>query len=147
MKKFVFTLIMALLVCSTTVKAGDNTSELFKTIIAVYKQNINGMKEQNIKAVIDTLHPDAPSFKQAKEAAAISMTKFQIENTIIGAELVGRSGEYAVLRVIQKNVKISGDGKFNDNELDVIQVFKMDKDKKWKLWSSSILSAKLLESK
>jgi hypothetical protein len=118
----------------------DVNNALGKRVLAVYQSYLKGMQEKNLATVISTLHPESPSFKQAKASAAQTMINFELSYKLTGYSFVGKTGEYAVIRIKQQTRKISGAGKFQDNELDALQIFKLDTDGKWKLWSSSVLA-------
>jgi hypothetical protein len=55
---------------------------------------------------------------------------------------IGQDGEYAVARIRQLTEKVAG-GYFQNNEIDMIQVFKKENDE-WKYWSQVIIDVKYI---
>lgn len=73
------------------------------------------------------------------------MTNLDLTFKITVAKLVGNSGKYIVLRVIQKDIRINATEDFKIIEIDALQILRNDKDSKWKLRTSHILDAKQLD--
>lgn len=124
--------------------AADNTA-LLKELVRIYQDNLVALQAKDLGKVIATFHPESPSFNNAKAAAAQSMVSYDLSYKLSGADFVGVSREYAVVRIVQETRRLAGDDKFQDNAMDVLQVFKQDKTGAWKLWSSSVLTVSPLK--
>ena len=73
------------------------------------------------------------------------MLNMDINFKIISAKLVGKTGDYILIRVVQQNIPHSDNPEVKSVEIDALQILRKDKDGKWKFGSSQILSAKQLD--
>lgn len=137
--KALLSLVLAGAVVCGPVAAGDR-----EEVGAVYASHIQGMKDKNLAQVIDTLHPQSPAYGQAKAGVAQTMINFDLAYKILTFDLVGVTGDFAVIRVKLETRKIGGEAKFEDNVLDSLQVFRRAADGKWKIWSSCVLDVQPL---
>lgn len=115
---------------------------------AVYTAHLQGMKDKNLGAVIATLHPQSPAYGQAKAGVAQTMINFDLAYKITDFQLVGVTGDFAVIRVKLETRKVGGEAKFEDNVLDSLQIFRRDASdgNKWKIWSSAVLEVHPLQT-
>ena len=139
MKKIVLSALLSLVaVASVPAIAGER-----EEIGAVYTAHLQGMKDKNLGAVIATLHPGSPAYGSAKAGVAQTMINFDLAYKITDFQLVGITGDFAVVRVVLETRKVGGEARFEDNALDSLQVFRKH-DGKWKIWSSCVLEVRPL---
>lgn len=141
MKKAMMALLAALcLTCSLPAVDDGVRQEIGK----VYTSHLQGMKDKNLAVVIETLHPQSPAYNSAKASVAQTMINFDLAYKILDFQVVGVTGDFAVIRVKLETRKVAGNAPFDDNELDSLQIFRKAADGKWKIWSSSVLQVKPL---
>ena len=135
MKKLLLLLIM--FVSVTAVRADD-----YQDAFTVYKEYLSATKNKNLGQVIKRLDKTTPNYKGELKAVAESMLNMDIDFKIISAELVGNTGGFIVLRIVQQNLPKSDNPDIKSVEIDALQILRKAKDGKWKFRSSQILSVK-----
>lgn len=143
-KTFVTLVTVAFLCLVAPGGAGAGEEPTRQVLGAVYTTHLQGMKDKNLAVVIDTLHPGSPAFASAKASIAQTMINFDLSYKITDFQLVGVTGDFAVIRVKLETRKVGGAAQFEDNELDSLQIFRRTPEGKWKIWSSSVLQVRPL---
>lgn len=124
----------------------NNDDDISAQLLSAYRTNLEGMAQKNIDKVLSVLHPQSPAYEKTKNTLANAMQSLNLSYKIVGLQYMGRTGEYAVIRIIQQTYKTGGTGAFTDNMMDALQIFKLDSDGKWKLWASCVLQSTPLKS-
>ena len=137
MKKLL--LLLIILTSVTAVRADD-----FQDAFTVYKEYLSATKSKNLGQIMNRLDKTAPNYKSELKAVAESMLNMDIDFKIVSAKLVGKTGDYIVLRVTQQNLPKSDNPDIKSVEVDALQILRKAKDGKWKFRSSQILSVKQL---
>ncbi|MFH1868474.1 MAG: hypothetical protein ABH843_05840 [Candidatus Omnitrophota bacterium] len=120
------------------VPGGDISAAIKKVVL----DNLGTIGKENMSAMMATIHTQSPGYLITKQQTQEIFDTFDISYELKYYQYIGQDGGYAVARVIQVTKKISGPA-FQNNELDMIQVFKQE-DGVWKYWSQAILDAKYL---
>ena len=95
MKKLVF--ILLIMVTAVTVVHADE----YKDAFTVYKEYLSATKSKNLGQVIERLDHTSPSYKAELKEVAESMLNMDMDFKIISAKLVGQTGDFIVIRVVQ----------------------------------------------
>ncbi len=133
-------LLLVLLLSATAVQADD-----YQDAFTVYKEYLAATKSKNLGQVINRLDKTAPNYKVELKAVAESMLNMDMDFKIISVNLVGKSGEYIVIRVVQQNFPESANPDIKSIEIDALQIMRKDKDGSWKYRGSQILAVKQLD--
>lgn len=108
----------------------------YNTPESVIYANAKYMTEENLSAVMQTIHPESPVFenteKMAKELFNIYDMSFKIEHL----QLLEENNNEATVKFIQVTTKISG-GEFNNNRATGIHTLRKDGDS-WKIFSTRL---------
>ena len=110
-------------------------------IMALTSENLRATQAADIDAIRATIHPESLAQGSIGQAVqALSAYKLKYEAT--GVSFIAMSGEYALIRVLQKTTRVSGPD-FLDNEIDGIWALRRDGDK-WKYWTQMALKLRPL---
>ena len=139
MKKILLLLLVSLSIC--TVKA-DDYSDAFK----VYKEYLGAMITKNLGKVMNCLDKTSPNYKSEIKAAAESMLNTDMSFKIKSAILVGETGDFIVLRVVQQNLPQTTNPDIKGVEIDALQILRKDENGEWLYRSSQILAIRQLSS-
>ncbi len=134
-------MILLVMVTAVTVVHEDE----YKDAFTFYKESLSATKSKNLGQVIERLDHTSPSYKAELKGGAESMLNMDMDFKIISAKLVGQTGDFIVIRVVQQNIPHSDNPEVKSVEIDALQILRKDKDGKWKFRSSQILSAKQLD--
>ena len=139
MKKLLV-LVFCLVATCTIAKADD-----YKDALNVYREYLAATSAKDLGAVMARLDKTSPNYPNEIKAVAESMINSQMTYKVTAAELVGKSGDYLVIRVVQQNKPDAANKKLKAVEVDALQIFKKDNNGKWKFRNSVILAAKPIE--
>lgn len=117
----------------------DPTAEAIKSLA---ERNVRANQEENIDAVMDTIHTQAPSFLSMKKDMPSLFDNYDLSTELTSFAYIGQNDDYAVARAKVKITKISGPA-FQNAEYDNISVFRKENDE-WKYWTQVILDTKFL---
>ena len=131
---------MAVLMMSQITYAEDQTTA--KLIEDVLKANLNAGQQENLEAMLNTVHSQSPSYLMTKQEMIAIFDNFDISYELTYYKYIGQDNDYAVARARYTTKKISGYA-FKDNEVDTIHIFKKENGE-WKIWSAAILDVKYL---
>ncbi len=107
-------------------------------------KNLKGYQEEDIEAVMSTIHSESPIFTATKASSQKIFKAYDLNFGILSFSYIGRDTDYVVIRVKQVTTKIAGP-EFRDNELDAMHILRKKKGE-WKLWQTAILEIKYLDS-
>lgn len=138
-KKISIFAFIAFLALNGAVLAKDNVGDdLKKTLQA----NFKAYQDENIDEVMKTVHSESPGYEATKEFSAQIFPAYDIKYDLVQFKYIAVEGEYALARVKQKTVKVSGP-EFKDNIIDSIVIFKQEEGT-WKLWSQATLTLEFI---
>ncbi|NVK37288.1 MAG: nuclear transport factor 2 family protein [Gammaproteobacteria bacterium] len=132
MKAIIFSLL-----CFTSLFSHADLSD---DIEGVIYNNLKFTMDENIPGVMSTIHSQSPAFLASQNMMEQLFSAYEISFTIHNIKVIGSDGDYAYARVTQSSKKVSGPA-FQDNTLDMLQVFKKEDDQ-WKLWTQANLDIK-----
>ncbi len=108
----------------------------------VFEKHIVAMDKENNEAVIKSLHSQSPALMQISQMMQQMFPVFDVKSEILNFRFIALDGDYAITRVEQKMVKVSGP-LFQDNITNTIYIFKKEFGE-WKLWQAAALDIKFL---
>ena len=108
-----------------------------KEIVRLVEANLAASQALDVNAVLDTIHPESPSREAVREMSG-QLAGYELEMTPAVVELVGTTGDYVLVRVLQHTRRISGPA-FMDNALDGVWALR-EHEGKWLYWSQMVLS-------
>ncbi len=139
MKKIAL-MIVCVIALAAPVFADDSTDAL-----KVYKEYLTATTEKNLGKVMSLLDETSPDYKMQLKGVAESMLNSGLEYKITSAKLVGKTGDYIVLRVVQENIPPASNTDAKAVEVDALQIFKKGSDGEWKFRNSQILAVEVKE--
>ena len=110
-------------------------------IRALVQANMRATEAGELAALLETIHPDSLATPQM-EGGLQALAAYKLSFDAPSVEFVGMSGEYALIRVVQRTSRVSGPD-FLDNEIDGIWALRLD-GKKWKYWTQMNLEMRSL---
>ena len=131
--------ILSLITLQVAIAEEQTMSTLIKD---VFNENLNSCQQENMEAMLDTVHSQSPSYLMSKQQMSTIFENFDLNYELTYYKYIGQDNDYAVARARFTSKKISGSA-FQDNEVDSIQIFKKE-DGVWKIWSAAILDVKYL---
>lgn len=138
MKKLTGIILIAIFLGSATYASGkEDIAQAIKTVVI---KNLNATEAEDADLVMQTIHSQSPAYISTKQQIPTTFENFDLKYKLLSFEYIGYDGEYAVVRTKQGTQKIFGPA-FQDNEIDMIQVFKKEADQ-WKFWNQAILEIK-----
>jgi hypothetical protein len=138
MRKLIGIILIAIFLGSSTYASGKE--DIAQAIKAVVLKNLKATEAEDLDLVMQTIHTQSPAYVSTKQQIPPSFENFDLKYELLSLKYIGYDGEYAVVRTKQSTQKISGPA-FQNNEIDMIQVFKKEADK-WKFWNQAILEIK-----
>ena len=138
-KKMVLALLI-IIIAVPVVNAGE-----YQEAFTVYKEYLSATKSKNLGQVMSRLDKTAPNYKAELKSVAESMLNMDIDFKIKSAVLVGQTGDFIVIRVVQQNIPHSDNQDIKSVEIDALQILRKDNTGEWKFRSSQILSVKQLD--
>jgi hypothetical protein len=120
---------------SVTVHAAGD--DIQKAINSMVISNVQATQEENLDAVLQTIHTQSPGYLATKQQLVPLFDNYDLKYEILSFKYIGRDNEYAVARVKQSTKKLSGPA-FRNNVVDMIEVFRQEKGQ-WKFWNQVIL--------
>lgn len=106
----------------------------------IIEDNLKTLNDGDVEAHMATIHSESPNFEATRDGMKETLAEYKLKFTLISCTLVGKDGEYLVVRVKQKTEKITGPA-FKNNEMDMMNILKKDKGK-WKIWTSAVMESK-----
>lgn len=123
---------------SVTVHAAGD--DIQKAINSMVISNVQATQEENLDAVLQTIHTQSPGYLATKQQLVPLFDNYDLKYEILSFKYIGRDNEYAVARVKQSTKKLSGPA-FRNNVVDMIEVFRQEKGQ-WKFWNQVILGVR-----
>ena len=111
--------------------APDPGGKVAAEVKKVLHQNLVACRDENLQAMMGTLHPDSPAYQQTGQSMRNLFARYDLQYELLSCHYVGRDRDYVVVRATQKCTKKAGPA-FRDNVLDVLHVFRSHR-KSWKL--------------
>lgn len=111
-------------------------------IQALLKENLEATGAEDLKRMMNTIHSKSPAYQQTQQQVKHLFETYDVKYTLLSFTFIGSDNDYAVARIKQRTTKEKGP-QFQDNELDLIQVFRKENGK-WKFWTQSILEMTFL---
>jgi hypothetical protein len=135
-------LLFVLPVYAETIKEPDKKEDTATGIKGVVLKNLAACENEDSVAMMATIHTQSPSFLITKQQVEPMFENYDLKYKLTYFKYIGQDGEYAVARIRQLTEKVAG-GYFQNNEIDMIQVFKKENDE-WKYWSQVIIDVKYI---
>ena len=110
-------------------------------IVALVEANMRATQTGDLEALLETIHPDSLATPQM-EGALQALASYKLTFEAPSVQFVGMSGEYALIRVLQRTVRVAGPD-FLDNEIDGIWALRLDGET-WKYWTQMNLAMRSL---
>lgn len=114
-------------------------SQADETVARAVKQavfdNLRYIENEDVSGAMSTLHRDSLNYQPTLQALQQFIGVYKLSYEITEFRFIGVDGELALARVKQRTRKLSGPA-FQDNELDMVQIFKQEEGV-WKLWSQA----------
>lgn len=104
--------------------------------------NLNALNAEDMKAAMDTIHPDSPGNLSTAQSLPYIFQYYDLKYSIEAYQLQSIEGDYAKVRVVQTTRKIKGDV-FRDNRIDVVHTLRRYNGF-WYLWDSTLLNTVFL---
>ena len=120
----------------------SGTDNISATIKQVVLNNMEAMKQEDLEAMLKTIHSQSPSYMTTKQQAQGMFDAYDLKYGLTYYKFIGQDKDVAVARVRQTTEKVEG-GAFLNNEIDMIQVFKNERGI-WKYWTQAIMAVKYL---
>lgn len=128
------------LVWADTVCAESNpTADGIKSTV---ERTLRAYREEDIDAMISTVHSQAPSYLGIKKESPTVFENYDINAELISFTFIGQDGDYAVARTKIRYTKISGPA-FQNTEFDSFSIYRKENDE-WKTWDGCIVDRKYL---
>lgn len=121
------------------------SEKLFAAAKKVLQQNLVACRDENLRAMLGTLHPKSPAYEQTRQSMQNLFARYDLQYELLSCHYVGRDRDYVVVRATQKCTKKAGPA-FHDNVLDVLHIFRKHGED-WKLWQTAILQVQYLPPK
>jgi uncharacterized protein YchJ len=108
------------------------------------RANLAAMQKADLKAVLETIHPDSPAYLQTPELLGGIVSRYQLAYDLEAAEIEHASKATIRIRFVQNTRRLQGPDDFPDSRIEGIHVLKRDR-KRWKIWFTHVRSARALE--
>ena len=112
--------ILSLITLQVAIAEEQTMSTLIKD---VFNENLNSCQQENMEAMLDTVHSQSPSYLMSKQQMSTIFENFDLNYELTYYKYIGQDNDYAVARARYTTKKISGYA-FKDNEVDTIHIFK-----------------------
>jgi uncharacterized protein YchJ len=122
----IVTLVTILLLCCS--------EREFNTPESVIYANAKYMAEENLSAVMSTIHPESPVFENTRKLIQEIFNQFDLNYKIERLEILEENQEEARVRFVQVTRKVAGND-FTDNRMKGIHTLMKDGDS-WKIFST-----------
>jgi uncharacterized protein YchJ len=106
----------------------------FNTPESVIYANAKYMAEENLSAVMNTIHPESPVFENTRKLIQEIFNQFDLNYKIERLEILEENQEEARVRFVQVTRKVAGND-FTDNRMKGIHTLMKDGDS-WKIFST-----------
>ena len=116
--------------------------DIAKAIEKSVRDNARFLQEENTEAAMSTIHSLSASYLPTQNVLPQLFDNYDLSYEIESITFIGYDGELAYARIKQLTRKISG-AVFQDNKLDMLQVFKLEAGV-WKVWSQANMSIEYL---
>jgi len=131
-------------VLSVAVPACGEEQSLEAQLRSIVTTNLEGLTEENLEKCLELFHPDGPGRKAADATMRQLFPVVDFKYELRGFKLVGTDEDYAVARIQQRTILV-GEPKipvqYKQSDIDLLTVFKKNKDGVWKFWTSTVLSS------
>jgi len=117
-------------------------NDISNALKKAYEQHITAMDKEDNAAIMKSFHGQSPAIMQITQLMQQMFPVFDLKSELLNFKYIGLDGEYAIARVEQKSVKVSGP-MFQDNITDTIFIFRQELGV-WKLWQAAPLDIKFL---
>ena len=134
---FVLLTLCGLVLCGCT-----GREDLEAALYAVVSENFRAATEEDIDAYLDTMHSDAPTYKQTEQLITQLFATYDLKYEIHVFRYVEQDGDYAIARLEFSTTRIAGP-EFKNNRLDTFHIF-CKENGQWKIWSQVTLTVKYL---
>ena len=117
-------------------------ANLEAALYAVILENFRATGAEDLDAMMDTFHIQAPNLSTTKEFAKQVFEVYDLKYEIHVLRYVGQDGDYVIARLEFTTEQVAGP-EFEDNKLDTFHVFRQENGK-WKIWSQTVLTTKYI---
>lgn len=131
-----FTIIFSLLSFSCSSK------KEYKTPESLIEANAAYMNEEDLEAVMTTVHPKSPSYASTESMAKQIFERFDLNYKIEKIKVLEQNEKEARVEFVQVTTKIKGKD-FKDNKTTGIHTLKKDGDS-WKVYSTEMTNVDFL---
>lgn len=111
-------------------------------INAVIQQNLTHTQNEDLDAMMSTVHSQSPSYMPTRQAIGQLFPVFDLKYEILEYRFIAEDDEYAYAKIKQLTTKVAGPA-FNNNEIEALQIFKKENGH-WKLWTQANLQIKFV---
>ncbi len=100
-------------------------------------ENLEARQSEDMDRLMDVIHPESPNYQTFRQQMIPLFDNYDLEYELLSFRFIGLSDGYALVRTRHRTIKNRGPA-FQDNDVDLIQVYKKDGDR-WKYWSKAVL--------
>ncbi len=136
------TLSATMLNCHADQPENKQLATIEADIKTIMEANLKSLQDENMDAMMATIHPDSSSKSQMKQIMTRIFKNYDLKYEILSYKFIAYDGELAYVRVNQRTSKISGPA-FKNNELEQVNILKKDSGS-WKILTSAQLNLKFL---
>jgi hypothetical protein len=104
-----------------------------KAAVECVKANLAAMDKGDMKALVDTIHPESPDYLQMPDLARKILTTYKLKFTLEEVEVERVTKEAVHVRFVQVTKRIAGPEDFPDNRMEGMHVVRRDGNR-WKIW-------------
>lgn len=127
---------------STTLANSDADASQLEAIITA---NIAATTKdsESIEDMMKTMHSGSPVALEMRTNMEQLFPVVDMDTSLSAFNFIGKTSDYAIAKIKQKVVKITGPAQFKSHESEQLIVFKQE-DGQWKIWQISMLDMSFL---
>ena len=109
-------------------------------ILKVLQQNLDASQNENVAAVLETIHEDSPQLSSTKGGMEYVFKNFDMKYELEDVKFISISNEEVKVIYQQTTKAVSGNGFSNTRSIG-IHTLKKSKDGKWKIFRTEYISS------
>lgn len=98
---------------------------------------------ESIEDMMKTMHSGSPVALEMRTNMEQLFPVVDMDTSLSAFNFIGKTSDYAIAKIKQKVVKITGPAQFKSHESEQLIVFKQE-DGQWKIWQISMLDMSFL---
>jgi hypothetical protein len=142
MKETVVLMVCIIIALTFPCWAGDSPKGDAAEIQAFLRAAVEAFNKKDLEKNMDFMHPDSPGYKPTLMKTKELLEKYDVSIELVDYEYIGKTKDYALIRVKQRN-KFSK-GPYKGTEVEMIHALKKHHGA-WKDWSLMQLEMKVME--